>query len=192
MVSPATAISALWIAWLVGWLLAARGTARTVARQTIASRLAHSVPIWGGAALLLVPSHRLALLLRPILPHNTWIGWLGAALVAGGLCFTGWARIHLGRYWSGIVALKAEHALIRSGPYALVRHPIYTGLLLALAGTLLARGTLGALLGFSLLVLGVLLKIRQEEQLLVGHFGAAYRDYQALVPAVVPRFRSSS
>lgn len=113
-------------------------------------------------------------------------------IVACGLGFAAWARIHLGRFWSSTVTLKAEHALIRSGPYALVRHPIYTGLLLALAGTVLVRGTLAALLGFALLVLGVALKIRQEEQLLLAHFGTAYRDYQALVPALVPRFGSGA
>jgi hypothetical protein len=65
---------------------------------------------------------------------------VGAALTALGLSFTSWARVHLGRNWSGTVTLKDDHALIRTGPYRRVRHPIYSGALLALAGTVLAVG----------------------------------------------------
>ncbi|HEV8454217.1 MAG TPA: isoprenylcysteine carboxylmethyltransferase family protein [Gemmatimonadales bacterium] len=158
----------------------------------MASRLAHSVFIWGGAALLFLHPRRSRLLLYPLLPRSVWIVWGGVVLVALGLGFSAWARAHLGRFWSGTVTLKAEHVLIRTGPYAWTRHPIYTGLLLALIGTALVRGTLAAFAGLVLLVAGVMLKIRQEERLLSEHFGASYRAYQAEVPAVVPRLRSGS
>jgi len=133
MPSSFTCLAVIWSGWLVSWLLAARWTAKTVARQSTSSRIAQSGLLWGGA-----------------------------------------------------VTLKAEHALVRSGPYALTRHPIYTGLLLAMTGTALARNSVAAIVGLGLFAVGVVLKVRQEEGLLTEHFGAAYRAYRAEVPALVP------
>lgn len=190
MISPMSCVAALWTVWFVGWWLAALATTRTVARQSVAARLAHSVFLWGGAILLFAQPRRLGILLRPLVPASLWVAWGGVAAVVLGLGYTAWARLHLGRFWSGMVTLKEGHALVRSGPYALTRHPIYTGLLLALAGTALVRDTPAGLAGLVLLVAGAMIKIRQEERILIGHFGAAYRAYQAEVPGVVPRFRS--
>ena len=192
MVSATTAVLALWAVWLLGWLVAARTTATIVVRQSLASRLAHSVPIWGGAVLLFLQPRRFAVFQHSLLPRTAWMAWIGVVVVALGLGFAGWARTHLGRFWSAAVTLKAEHRLIRTGPYALSRHPIYTGLLLALAGTTFARDTVGAVAGLILFLVGFILKIRQEERLLLEHFGAAYRAYQGEVPAVVPRLRWGS
>ncbi|HEV8125474.1 MAG TPA: isoprenylcysteine carboxylmethyltransferase family protein [Gemmatimonadales bacterium] len=191
MISPNICTNILWAAWLLIWVLAASFTARTVIRQPLASRLAHGLWLWVGAALLFfVDTRRSGRPLNiPLLPPHSWMAWTGVGLVLAGLGHTVWARIHLGRMWSGTVTLKEEHALVRSGPYALTRHPIYTGLILALVGTVLVRDTLGALAGFALCLVGVILKIRQEERLLLGHFGDAYRGYQAEVPAVVPGLR---
>jgi protein-S-isoprenylcysteine O-methyltransferase Ste14 len=185
-VSPTACLSGLWLAWLLGWFLGARSTARTVARQSTASRLAHSVFIVGGATLLFLHAGRLGSLLQPLLPRWSWVAWVGVVVVALGLGFTGWARVQLGRFWSGAVTLKADHTLIRTGPYALTRHPIYTGLLLALTGTALVRGTLAGLAGLTLAAAGIMLKIRQEERFLLAHFGDTYRAYQRDVPMVVP------
>jgi protein-S-isoprenylcysteine O-methyltransferase Ste14 len=190
MITPTPVLQALWLAWFLGWLLAARVTAQTVTRQSVKSRLAHSVFVWAGALLLFVQP-RSGILFRPLLPASPVITWGGVALVALGLGFTAWARAHLGRLWSASVTLKAEHALIRTGPYALTRHPIYSGLLLALAGTALVRSTPAALLGLILLVLGFVLKLRQEERLLSDHFGSAYQDYRDRVPALLPRLPRS-
>ncbi len=188
LISPTTGVLSLWAVWLLGWLLAARTTAKTVARQSGTSRLAHSVFIWAGAGLVFGHPRRIEVLFRPLIPSNAWIAWGGVVVVALGLGFTVWARVHLGRFWSAMVTLKAEHALIRSGPYALSRHPIYTGLLLALMGTAVTRGSLGDVAGLVLFVVGFTIKIRQEERLLLEHFGAAYRAYQTEVPMLVPRF----
>jgi len=186
MPSSFTCLAIIWSGWLVSWLLAARWTAKTVARQSISSRLAQSGLLWGGAALLFLRPTGSGFLTRSPYPLAAWVGWSGVALTVLGLGFTGWARVHLGRFWSGAVTLKAEHALIRSGPYALTRHPIYTGLLLAMTGTALARNSVAAVVGLGLFVVGVVLKVRQEEGLLTEHFGAAYRVYRAEVPALVP------
>ena len=186
MPSSFTCLAVIWSGWLVSWLLAARWTAKTVARQSISSRLAQSGLLWGGAALLFLRPTGSGFLTRSPYPLAAWVGWSGVALTVLGLGFTGWARVHLGRFWSGAVTLKAEHALVRSGPYALTRHPIYTGLLLAMTGTALARNSVAAIVGLGLFAVGVVLKVRQEEGLLTEHFGAAYRVYRAEVPGLVP------
>lgn len=186
MISPIRYVSALWLAWLFGWLLASGWTARTVSRQSPASELAHSVFIWIGAILLFFQLQIGGFLQLRFLPDFMWIVWGGLVLVAAGLGFASWARLFLGRLWSGHVTLKEGHAIVRTGPYGLTRHPIYTGLLLAVIGTVLVRGTLVSLLGSILLAVGLALKIRQEERLLIEHFGDEYRAYQAEVPAVVP------
>jgi protein-S-isoprenylcysteine O-methyltransferase Ste14 len=112
-----------------------------------------------------------------------WVPLLFAAL---GFGLTWWARINLGRFWSGTVTLKADHTLIRSGPYSLTRHPIYTGLLIAVLATALDNGSLAGLIGFGFIMLGLVLKLRQEEQFLTGQFGAAYDTYKKEVPALIP------
>lgn len=191
IVTQSRTAAALWGVWLVAWLLASRATAKTVNRQTVAARVFHSAPIWVGAALLFFESGRLGILERAIFPPTSWIGWTGVALIALGLAWAGWARIHLGRLWSATVTLKADHTIIRSGPYALTRHPIYTGLLCALVGTVFVHDSIGAVLGFALCTLGFVLKIRQEEELLTSHFGEAYRSYRAQVPSLIPFWGSS-
>jgi protein-S-isoprenylcysteine O-methyltransferase Ste14 len=154
-------LSLLWLVWLLSWLLASAWTTKTVTVQSTRSRLAQSLPIWIGAILLFGPPGRM--LAIPLLRPTAWIRGIALPLAALGFMFTWWARIHLGRFWSAAVTLKAEHALIRSGPYALTRHPIYTGLLVALLATALARDSVAGLLGFGLILLLLVLKLRQEE-----------------------------
>jgi protein-S-isoprenylcysteine O-methyltransferase Ste14 len=187
VIAPLELIDLLWTVWIVGWLVAARWTAKTVVRQPVAARLTHGLLVFAGAVLLFGRTGRLGLLVRPLFPASPWTAWAGVVLCAVGLGFAVWARVLLGRYWSGAVVLKSDHALIRVGPYALTRHPIYSGLLLALTGTALARDSLGGLLGLALLFAGAVVKLRQEERLLLEHFGPAYEAYRAEVPALIPR-----
>ncbi len=135
---------------------------------------------------MLVRSGTSAALNRALFPDMRWVSWAGVVLVAAGLAYAALARVHLGRLWSGSVTLKADHAIVRSGPYRLTRHPIYTGLLLALIGTVLTRDMVAPLAGFLLVTIGVALKIRQEEALMLDTFGDAYRAYQHEVPALIP------
>jgi protein-S-isoprenylcysteine O-methyltransferase Ste14 len=186
MTPPWVLILALWVVWVLGWMAAALATAPTLVRQSPLSLLAHRLPMWVGGVLMFVHVGGDGGLFRPLVPY-AWLAWAGVALVALGLGFSAWARVHLGRLWSGNVTLKTGHRIVRSGPYSLARHPIYTGLLLALLGTALARGTVAALLGLAFMWLGGLIKIRQEERLLLEYFGDDYRAYQREVPALVPR-----
>ncbi len=103
-----------------------------------------------------------------------------------GIVFSIWARLTLGGNWSGRPSLMAGHELITSGPYAIARHPIYTGLILAAAGTSLAVGELHSLLGFLLLILMFFFKIRAEEQIMLKAFPDAYPRYRSRVKALIP------
>ena len=114
-------------------------------------------------------------------------GWTLVAVAALGFACTWWARIHLGRLWSGTVTRKAEHHVVDTGPYAIVRHPIYTGILIALLATALVRGTATALVGFVLLTVGFYLKARLEESFLRSELGEdAYGAYARRVPMLIP------
>ena len=108
------------------------------------------------------------------------------ALAAAGLAFTVWARVHLGRNWSGSVTLKEGHELILSGPYAWVRHPIYTGLLMALLGSAVACGELRAAIGLGVVAAAFVRKLRIEERFMRESFPQQYPRYCAQVPALIP------
>lgn len=179
-------ISWPWLAFALCWLLLAIGTKSTQRRESISSRLVHVVPLVVGAVLIgwrSVPWEWLALRLWPRAPAPYFVG---LALLYAGLAFAVWARVHLGRNWSATVTVKHDHELIRSGPYALVRHPIYTGVLCAVLGTAVASGTVRA--AFGLLIIGVALlrKLRIEEAFMRATFPGEYPRYCAEVPALLP------
>jgi len=128
----------------------------------------------------------LPLLNERFLPDGAWRFWSGAAVTAGGLLFAVWARRHLGKNWSQAVMLKEGHELITSGPYALVRHPIYTGLLLAFVGCAVARGEWRGLLAVALVFVALWRKLRLEEKWMRAQFGESYEAYSRRVAALVP------
>src|SRR5579875_1132334 len=152
-------ISGLWIAWLVLWIGLAVWSKRTVRQEPMWSQPVHVVPL--GVAIWLFSVARV--LQGRFLPYGDGWWWLGAVLVAAGMAWTVYARAVLGRNWSGTVTLKQQHELIRSGPYRWTRHPIYTGLLLALLGTAIALGEWRGLVGFALAVVAFGTKLRVEE-----------------------------
>src|SRR5271167_986395 len=131
---------AMWLGYVAYWWAISTEVKETERREAVTSRMARLVALACAVALLWLPSVPLPLLNERILPVGAWSFWSGAAITAGGLLFSVWARRHLGKNWRQAVTLKEGHELIRSGPYALVRHPIYSGLLLGFVGTALARG----------------------------------------------------
>ena len=110
---------------------------------------------------------------------------MGTAVVAAGFGLAIWARLHLGRNWSSHVVVKEGHALIRTGPYRLIRHPIYTGLLLAIAGTALAIGEWRGVFGFVFALLGILVRVRAEETRMSATF-PEYERYRRETYALLP------
>ncbi len=111
---------------------------------------------------------------------------MGLFLQALGVLLAIWARRHLGRNWSGEIAIKVDHQLVRSGPYALVRHPIYTALLAMYAGSAVVSGEWHALLGLALAAIAYGRKIQLEETNLLESFGAGYREYCGRTWALLP------
>lgn len=176
----------LWAAWGLVWLVAALRTSRTVSAQSVRSRFLHLGLFGLGGALVFVHFDAPRALAFQLLPFDSASAWVGLAFVVIGLGFAICARLYLGRLWSGTVTLKESHTLIRSGPYRVTRHPIYTGLIAALFGTAMANGTLAAALGFGLLFLAFGLKLRLEEKVLREHFGERYDEYCKEVPTLVP------
>jgi protein-S-isoprenylcysteine O-methyltransferase Ste14 len=177
-----------WLAWALVWAAAAARTEKTERAEPRLLRLEHSLATGAALALLFWPSAGLGALSRPWL-RASWARWGGAAVAVAGLLFAAWARRHLGRFWSGAITLKRGHRLIVSGPYALARHPIYTGFLSAIGGTAAAGGRVQGLLAFVLAVAVYRRKLRREEALMLERFGAEYEDYRRRVPPLVPRLR---
>lgn len=179
---PLDLIFGLWLAWVVLWLGLAAWSKRTARRESLRSRLTYSVPlviaIWLFAAARVLRGR--------FLPYAAGWWWLGGVLVAVGLAWSVYARAVLGRNWSAEVTLKQSHELVRRGPYRWTRHPIYTGILVALLGSTIALGEWRGVLGFVLVVAGFSYKLRVEERFMMEAFPAEYPRYRAEVPALVP------
>jgi len=183
---PRIAIVGLWLIWVLSWLAAAWWSNNTEKRAGLKTELSYRIVLVAGAVLLWVPAHGYTG------PLRLWqIGWTGAwvcvVLEALGFAFCWWARIHLGRLWSASITRKADHRVIDAGPYAIVRHPIYTGVLLAVLATAAAKGTVFGVGATLLIVLGLWMKARFEERWLSQELGAdAYADYRRRVPMLLP------
>jgi protein-S-isoprenylcysteine O-methyltransferase Ste14 len=180
----------VWLAWVIAWWVFAINVKATIRRQPALSRLTNMILLWCAFGLLFwgqfIPVRGL---MEYFLPFSQWQFWaaLGALLTLLGLLFTVWARVYLGRNWSGMFAtIKADHELVTGGPYGLVRHPIYSGLMLAFAGTALAIGQWRGVLATALALIAIVHRIRVEEGFMREQFGAAYDSYAKRVRAFVP------
>jgi len=163
----------VWLTWWGSWMAAALWSDRSVNRPAAQRQILYRV-LAGIGTILLFGFYRVS----PATELRVWrtpdgIAWAMVAVVLAGLLFTWWARIHLGRLWSSNVSRKADHHVVDSGPYGIVRHPIYTGIILATAATAVIRGTAGAWLGFAVMTLGWYIKARMEEAFLRDQLGAA-------------------
>jgi len=178
--------AALWLVWLIYWAVASTATKRTVRLESVGSRLGHTLPLLLAGWLMAVPQIGIPLLEERFIPWSPIIFWSAAALTAVGLLFSVWARVHLGGNWSGTVTVKEEHALITTGPYALVRHPIYTGILTGFLGSALALGQWRGVLALVIGIAGLWRKWRLEERWMQETFGEVYSTYKKRVRAVIP------
>ncbi|MGA8144812.1 MAG: isoprenylcysteine carboxylmethyltransferase family protein [Candidatus Acidiferrales bacterium] len=187
MPRPFQIMQAAWIVFCVYWVWAARTQKRVQKREPALARLIHVVYMVFGFVLLYSADPRLATLNRRFLPDLQWIAMLGALLTVAGVTFAIWARRHIGKNWSGEVTIRQEHELIRTGPYARIRHPIYTGLLLAVAGTAIVIGEYRALVAFALIFIGFTAKAKREESLLAKEFGPALDEHRRRTGFFLPR-----
>ncbi|QKC86277.1 isoprenylcysteine carboxylmethyltransferase family protein [Mesorhizobium sp. NZP2077] len=182
---PVTAITLLWLIWAVSWATAALWADPAQKRVGFKAQARYRILWLAGAVLLFIPTHGYEGRLRLWMPDLAE-AWICVPLIAVGIAFAWWARLHLGRLWSGTVTAKAAHHVVDTGPYGLVRHPIYTGLLLAILATMAAKGTVWGIAGTALLIIGIVVKARLEESFLRGELGSAYDDYARRVPMLVP------
>jgi protein-S-isoprenylcysteine O-methyltransferase len=183
---PYRIITSLWILGAIVWAVAALNTKRTRRREAVAPRLLYTAVMAIAFLLVFKSQFRPGFLNAFFITQTPMVEWAGVALTAAGIGLAILARITLGRNWSGRVTVKQAHELIRRGPYALIRHPIYTGMILGLLGAAVDVARVGALLGVALAVLGLRMKWGIEEQFMVGQFGAEYLDYKRHVKALIP------
>jgi protein-S-isoprenylcysteine O-methyltransferase Ste14 len=175
----------VWWSFAVYWFISARWARKIKINEPPGVRLAYQTVAWVAAAIIVFHG-QIGILNHQLWPQNQLTFFIGAALLLAGLGFAIWARIHIGQFWSATVALKEDHQLIRSGPYALVRHPIYTGILTGLLGTAIALGQLNGCVALTTLHLIFLWKSRREEHLMIQAFGEEYIQYRRQVPAFLP------
>jgi protein-S-isoprenylcysteine O-methyltransferase Ste14 len=179
-------IEIAWIVFCAYWFIMAFGVKRAVKRQSWSSRLLHIV-VGVVAYMLLFAQHVNwgPLSIRFVPDERAWV-IAGVALTYAGVALAIWARAILGGNWSATVTVKQDHSLVRRGPYSAVRHPIYSGLLLAGLGTALAIGEVHSLLAVVIGVAGFYAKSKLEERFMIEEFGKAYEEYRQRTWALVP------
>ena len=182
----ASVIAGLWLAFAASWIAAAFWSNRTEKRASLGDELTYRIVLVVGGLLFLVPAHGYQGPLRLWLVTRTE-AWICVALIAAGFAFSWWARLHLGPLWSGSITRNTDHRVVDTGPYAIVRHPIYAGILLAVYATAVAKGTLLGIGGALIITIGVWMKARLEERWLREELGAdTYDAYCRRVSMLLP------
>jgi protein-S-isoprenylcysteine O-methyltransferase Ste14 len=185
-INPIECIPWIWAVLGLYWLVVAIRAKPVARKEHRPSRLAHlgliALTFW----LLFSERAPVGLLGARLIPQSPGRAWFGLALTAAGCTLALWARFWLGSNWSGAVAVKQGHELVRGGPYRIVRHPIYFGLLLAILGTALAIGELRGLVALPIAFTAWFSKARSEERFLVEQFGAVYLAYRREVKQLIP------
>ena len=177
---------AVWILFLLYWQIKAANTKTTQRLEPAASRLLRVFIFLIAIALLVTTRIPFPWLYLQLWPVGLWPFWLGAAVTIAGLLFAVWARQHLGSNWSRSVTIKQGHELITTGPYAVVRHPIYTGILTGFLGMAIAISQVRGFIVVVLVFLALWIKLRMEEQWMRSQFGEAYAAYAHRTAALVP------
>ncbi len=175
-----------WLVLVVVWVFAALNTKREVRSQALVPSLLHRLVLIVAYGLLFAPFLDIGFLGRRFIPATLGLSEIGLVLTIAGIAFAIWARFFLGTNWSATPAVKQNHLLIRNGPYRIVRHPIYSGLLLAMFGTALAVGRWRGLIGLAVLSAAWHFKSRTEERYMEEEFGSEYQRYRRQVKGLIP------
>jgi protein-S-isoprenylcysteine O-methyltransferase Ste14 len=178
---------AMWAFFVITWHAAGVRATRAVATPQRQRERLYTLFIVLGWTSIVIPPHTA---MTPQLWGNPSLAeWALLGVIAAGFAFCWWARLHLGRLWSASVSRKEEHRIVDTGPYRLVRHPIYTGFIVSYAGLAMISATALALSAVAFFTIGLWLKARLEEQFLSDELGAvAYATYKARTPMLLPRW----
>ncbi|MDE1938571.1 MAG: isoprenylcysteine carboxylmethyltransferase family protein [Alphaproteobacteria bacterium] len=189
--TPLVAIYLLWLVWITSWIVAAMWVSPTIKHAGLGRELLYRLLVFAGYVFLFgFVSTRYDMLYRVWRTQSGTLGWIMVALVAIGFTFSWWARIHLGPLWSSSVTRKSSHRVIDTGPYSVVRHPIYTGITLAALATAIVHGAPTSFFGVALMTTGWYVKARLEERFLREELGPeAYDAYARRVAMLVPFVR---
>jgi protein-S-isoprenylcysteine O-methyltransferase Ste14 len=177
-----------WIVFVAYWAAGALKTRRTVSHESRASRYGMLLLEIAGFVLLFSEGAGIGVLGHRVIHRNYAFAVTGVALTWIGIAIALWARWYLGQYWSARVTLKEGHELIRTGPYAHFRHPIYSGIDLAAIGGALAIDQWRCVAGVCLIVLGYWIKARKEESMLTAQFGEAFEEHCRRTGFLLPKF----
>ena len=179
-------ISLLWLAIFVLWAITGISAKQTVQSKSEApSRIAVWI-VWLAWWLLLTHGFGIETLMYRFVPKTLNVSYAGLAVTVAGLALAVWARFQIGRNWSGLIEVKEGHRLMRTGPYAIVRHPIYSGFMLATLGTAIAFGEISGLIAFVMILAAWGYKSRLEETAMIEHFGEEYEAYRRKVKGLIP------
>jgi protein-S-isoprenylcysteine O-methyltransferase Ste14 len=177
-----------WAAWAILWAAMAFFSKSNKRRESPGQRLQHVIPAMLGFLLLFREGVGSPWFTRAIFPDDPVLMLVCVALTMLGLLFSVWARLALGSNWSGTVTIKANHQLIRRGPYRFIRHPIYTGMLTALLATATTQRLVSGVLGFAVIFFALYRKAQREESFLSQEFGDAFAEHQRHTGMFLPRF----
>jgi len=175
----------LWYVLALVWLVMWFGMKRAKRSETPWERVQHVVPVLVSFWLLF--ERQWPLLDLRLLPETPGVLWAGVLVTALGVGIGVWARLSLGTNWSGMVTLKKDHELVRTGLYKRIRHPIYTGILAGFLGTELIKGQVRGLLGFLILWLSFYFKARREENFLRQEFGEGFEEHARHTGMFLPK-----
>jgi protein-S-isoprenylcysteine O-methyltransferase Ste14 len=177
-----------WLVFLAYWSVSALKLKSIKRREPRGERLIQLVFMVAAYFLMFNDQFSLGWLTTRFVPASPSIGKFGVTVAVVGIAFAIWARWHLGENWSATVTLKEDHELISSGPYRYIRHPIYSGMLLAFVGTALALGEYRALISVCIVVVAFYTKAKKEELFLTQEFGEKFREHSRRTGMFLPKF----
>jgi protein-S-isoprenylcysteine O-methyltransferase Ste14 len=185
--TPARIISDLWILFALYWLVSALNRKKTKRRESVRQRLLYILPLLAAFYLLYRYDFSHGWLGTRFVPDTPLVQWLAVLITAAGVAIAFWARFHLGSNWSGVVTLKEGHELIRTGPYRTIRHPIYTGILVAFLGNAVLIGQVRGLIGLAIIWASFYIKARREESFLAQEFGPNFNEHTRHTGMFLPK-----
>ena len=177
-----------WLTLILYWTVSSFKAKKSTQEEGLLKRIIlYWLPLIVGA-LLLGPGEWFGhmLIRENFVPHTNFVGAIGLCWCIAGVFIACWSRYILGKNWSLAVQLKHEHELVVKGPYRLVRHPIYTGLLFLFIGNTLIVGDWRGIIAVAIVFVSFWYKLKKEEEWLFGVFGEQYIQYKENTKALIP------